>query len=130
MDRIDVQVQFQPVRKAFLRSAMGQAESTAQLAERVQLARERQSHRLAGTPWCTNGEVPGPFLRSHLPLPQGLDQLEQAVAQGRLSPRGVDKVLRVSWSLADLAGLDRPGVDEVQTALAMRRGEAMSEKAS
>ena len=50
-------------------------------------------------------------------------QLEEAVNRGKLSPRGVDKVLRTSWTVADLAGLDRPGEGEVATALAMRRGE-------
>ena len=52
--------------------------------------------------------------------------VENAVNRGRLSPRGVDKVLRVAWTLADLAGRDQPGPDEVAVALAMRRGEQLS----
>ena len=123
MDRIDVQVQFTPLRKAFLRAAAESVESSAAVAARVQEARERQVRRLRGTPWHTNGDVPGPYLRSQLPLPDGLGQLEEAVNRGKLSPRGVDKVLRTSWTLGDLAGLDRPGVHEVTTAIAMRRGE-------
>jgi len=35
----------------------------------------------------------------------------------------VDKVMRLSWTIADLAGRDVPGADEVAIALAMRRGE-------
>jgi magnesium chelatase family protein len=93
------------------------------VALRVQEARARQRHRLSGSGWETNGEVPGPYLRAHLPLPEGLGVLEDAVGRGKLSPRGVDKVLRIAWTLADLAGQDRPGRDQVGIALAMRRGE-------
>ena len=35
----------------------------------------------------------------------------------------MDKVLRLSWTVADLAGRDVPGRDELGIALAMRRGE-------
>ncbi len=122
-DRIDIQQAFLPMRKAFLRAAMKRTESSAAVADRVAQARDRQSHRLAGSGWQTNGEISGPFLRTHLPLPDGLHIVEEAVTRGRLSPRGVDKVLRVAWTLADLVGRAKPGLDEVRIALAMRRGE-------
>lgn len=122
-DRIDIQQAFLPMKKAFLRAALQRVESSAVVAARVVEARARQAHRLLGSGWHTNGEVSGPFLRTHLPLPDGLDILEDAVSRGRLSPRGVDKVLRISWTLADLAARPRPGRDEVGAALAMRRGE-------
>jgi magnesium chelatase family protein len=122
-DRIDIQQAFLPTKKAFLRAALGRLETSAVVAERVAAARARQQHRLQGSGWQTNGEVSGPYLRTHLPLPVGLGMLEEAVSRGKLSPRGVDKVLRIAWTLADLAGRDRPGKDQVATALAMRRGE-------
>jgi magnesium chelatase family protein len=53
-----------------------------------------------------------------------VELLDRAVSAGTLSPRGVDKVLRVAWTVADLAGLDRPGRQELQVALAMRRGDS------
>jgi magnesium chelatase family protein len=49
--------------------------------------------------------------------------VDDAYDRGRLSARGVDKVMRLSWTIADLAGRDVPGADEVAIALAMRRGE-------
>ena len=122
-DRIDIQQAFLPMKKAFLRAAIQRVEPSATVAARVLEARDRQAHRLLGSGWHTNGEVPGPYLRSHLPLPGGLEVLEEAVSRGRLSPRGVDKVLRVAWTLADLAARDRPGPEQVGVALAMRRGE-------
>ena len=38
--------------------------------------------------------------------------------------RGYDRVLRLAWTMADLAGLDRPGRDEVGQALFLKRGYA------
>jgi magnesium chelatase family protein len=44
------------------------------------------------------------------------------VGRGRLSGRGVDRVLRVAWTIADLAGVDRPGAAEVAAAVSLRGG--------
>jgi magnesium chelatase family protein len=129
-DRIDISCIFLPMRKAYLKTALQRTESSAVVGNRVQEARARQGHRLRGTGWQTNGEVPGPYLRRQLPLPDALQVVETAVNRGKLSPRGVDKVLRVAWTLADLAGRDRPGRDEVAVALAMRRGEQLETQAT
>ncbi|HRA75351.1 MAG TPA: YifB family Mg chelatase-like AAA ATPase [Propionicimonas sp.] len=123
LDRIDIHQHLRPVRKAFLAQAVRSAESSAAVAVRVQEARQRQAVRLGTTGWRTNGEVPGPVLRRQLPLPDGIDLLDEAVSRGRLSARGVDKVLRLAWTIADLAGRDRPGREQLHVALAMRRGE-------
>ncbi|WP_375431219.1 YifB family Mg chelatase-like AAA ATPase [uncultured Friedmanniella sp.] len=122
-DRIDISCVFLPMRRAYLKAALQRTEASAAVAERVAEARSRQEARLRGTEWQTNGEVPGPYLRKVLPLPDGLQVVDAAVQRGTLSPRGFDKVLRVSWTLADLAGRLKPGPDEVAVALAMRRGE-------
>src|SRR5215218_2625810 len=99
-------------------------EASAVVADRVAEARARQASRLAGTPWLTNSEVPGCHLTKQLPLPNGLHLLDEAVNRGRLSARGVHKVLRISWTLADLRGRDRPTDADLAIALAMRRGES------
>jgi magnesium chelatase family protein len=122
-DRIDVNQGFLPMRKAYLKAALQRTEPSAVVAERVQEARQRQLRRLAGTGWRTNSEVSGTHLRKHLPLPSGIAEVDAAYDRGHLSSRGVDKVLRLSWTVADLAGRDVPGPDEVGIALAMRRGE-------
>jgi magnesium chelatase family protein len=67
--------------------------------------------------------VPGPLLRQRLAPTGGLNIVEQAVGRGLLSARGVDKVLRLSWTVADLAGRGRPTADDVFVALGMRRGD-------
>jgi len=124
-DRIDIVQTFLPLSKAFLKAgAMYPSEPSAVIAGRVAEARARQARRLAGTPWLTNGEVPGGHLTKQLPLPEGLDLLDEAVNRGRLSARGVHKVLRISWTVADLRGRDRPTDGDLAIALAMRRGES------
>ncbi|MEA5119603.1 MAG: YifB family Mg chelatase-like AAA ATPase, partial [Propionicimonas sp.] len=108
LDRVDIHQHLAPMRKAFLAAALRTAESSQVVAGRVRAARERQRARLTGFGWRTNGEVPGPVLRRALPLPEGAELLDEAVGQGRLSARGVDKVLRLAWTLADLDGVGRP----------------------
>jgi magnesium chelatase family protein len=86
-------------------------------------ARRRAAHRLAGTSWRVNAEVPGSELRRRFaPAPGALKPLERAIELGEISARGVDRVLRVSWTLADLAGKPRPGADETCYALGLWLG--------
>ena len=62
----------------------------------------------------TNATIPGRLLRSECAASfEGMVALQEAYASGALSQRGVDRALRVAWSLADLAGVARPGVGEV-----------------
>lgn len=121
-DRIDLTVMLSTVSRAVLDEGVV-GESTAAVAQRVAAARERARSRYADTPWSTNGEVPGPILRRRWRVPTAaLRPVHQAVARHRLSTRGVDRVLKVSWTLADLAGRPVPGVDHVEEALALRAG--------
>ncbi len=122
-DRIDVTQAFLPMRKAYLKTALQRGEPSATVADRVREARERQRRRLQGTGWRTNSEVAGSYLRRHLPLPDGVGTVDEAMDRGRISARGADKILRLAWTIADLAGKDRPGGDELAVALAMRQGE-------
>lgn len=123
-DRVDISQVLRPIRKTFLAEAVHSAESTATVAQRVRSARDRQARRLAGTGWSTNSAVRGSYLRNHLPLPDGLEHLDRAVSRGQLSARGVDRVLRLAWTVADLGGRDRPSTQDLMTALSMRRGES------
>ncbi len=123
LDRIDIRHNMMPLRRAFLRSTDEMPESSSAILARVLEARERQARRLRETPWITNGEVAGSFLRGSLPLPEDVGPIEKALARGILSARGVDKVLRLAWTLADLEGADRILRGHVRTAMVMRQGE-------
>lgn len=120
MDRIDVQMEVAPPGRAALALA-GPPESSAQVAARVAAARAAQAERWRATPWELNGQVPGSWLREHLALDRRLmHPLERSLDSGLLSLRGVDRVLRLAWTLTDLAGRTAPGADEVATALVLR----------
>lgn len=125
LDRIDIHQRVRPVKSGIL-GAQEAAESSAAVAQRVLAARDRQRRRLGPLGWATNAEVPGVVLRKKLPQPEGVERLSAALATGQLSARGVDKVLRLAWTIADLAAADRPLMEHVHTALAMRRGEELA----
>jgi magnesium chelatase family protein len=45
---------------------------------------------------------------------------------GRLTLRGYDRVLRVAWSAADLAGREVPDANDVAMGLSLRTGELVA----
>jgi magnesium chelatase family protein len=123
LDRVDVKVGFLPVSRAELLSDRGFAEPSAVVAARVQAARQRAAARLGHTPWRSNAEIPGSELRrAFAPGAGALRPLERALELGEISARGVDRVIRVAWTLADLAGLGRPAVDQTSYALGLWLG--------
>ncbi|MER5979139.1 YifB family Mg chelatase-like AAA ATPase [Streptomyces sp. NPDC001857] len=123
LDRVDLRVEVDPVSRAELVHRGPGGETTATVADRVRTARERASARLAGTPWRTNSEVPGRELRSRWhPLSGAMDEAERNLERGVLTARGLDRVLRVAWTVADLVGHDRPDATDVALALQLRTG--------
>jgi magnesium chelatase family protein len=123
MDRVDVKVELLPVGRAELLSDLQLAEPSKVVADRVAEARARAARRLAGTRWRLNAQVPGPELRrAFRPAPGALVPLERAMDLGEISARGVDRIVRMSWTLADLAGADRPGTAEIGYALGLWLG--------
>jgi len=123
LDRVDLQVEVHPVPRSALDAGGG--EPTAAVARRVRAARAAQGARLAGTPWRSNADVPGGWFRERLGASRELlTDLDRAMDRGLLSLRGVDRVLRVAWTLADLAGRDAPGRGDIGQALLLRtRGQ-------
>jgi magnesium chelatase family protein len=96
-------------------------EPSAAIRLRVAEARERQRRRYEGHPWRLNVHAPGPVLRERWPLePAAALRLDAEVYAGRLTRRGAVRVHRVAWTVADLARVDRPGVDELDVALRLR----------
>jgi magnesium chelatase family protein len=123
LDRVDVKVELLPVGRAELLSDRPLAESSAVVAARVAEARMRAARRLAGTRWRLNAEVPGSELRRCFrPAAGALGPLERAMDRGHISARGADRIIRMSWTLADLAGAGRPGLAEIGTALGLWLG--------
>jgi magnesium chelatase family protein len=127
LDRVDLRREMRPATRRELRADRGLAETTAVVAARVLAARERMAGRLSATPWRANAEVPGHAMRRDWPLPWDVvAAAERELDRGNLTARGVDRVLRVAWTIADLAGRDRPGSDEVAMALRYRGVERLA----
>ncbi|WP_327326352.1 YifB family Mg chelatase-like AAA ATPase [Streptomyces sp. NBC_01210] len=123
LDRVDLRVGVEPVDRGDLLGQGGRGEPTAAVAARVRAARERTAARLQGTPWTVNSEVPGHELRTRWPVAAGaLAAAERDMERGLLTARGLDRVLRVAWTIADLAGRDRPQEYDVDLALELRTG--------
>jgi magnesium chelatase family protein len=125
LDRVDLQVRMDRISRADLLADRPHVEATAVVALRVEAARAAATDRLAGSPWRLNSQVPGRELRGRWAPPRAaLVSAERALEAGRLSARGLDRVLRVSWTLADLAGRARPAADDIDEALYLRTGVA------
>ncbi|MDT7615546.1 MAG: magnesium chelatase family protein [Pseudonocardiales bacterium] len=119
LDRVDLRARMFPV--TGLSVATDGGESTAAMRERVLAARAAAVERWAGQGWRTNAEVPGPALRTRFALPRSaVRPLDAGLRAGELTARGADRALRVAWTLADLAGRERPDQELVETALFFR----------
>lgn len=121
LDRVDIRVDVAAVPRAQLLGGRT-GEASATVAARVAAARRAQAERWRGTPWRTNAEVDGPWLRDYTRRidPQLLAPLRSVSDTPELSMRGVDRVVRVAWTLADLQGLARPGPAEIGAAVTLR----------
>lgn len=124
LDRIDIQLQLPALTAAHLFTDLATRESSQVVAQRVAAARAVATERWAELGARCNGEVPGTVLRRRRwRLPDAdTTELRRRLDTGALSARGHDRVLRVAWTLGDLAGLDRPGAAELNIALELRNG--------
>ncbi|MDT4957778.1 MAG: magnesium chelatase family protein [Pseudonocardiales bacterium] len=126
LDRIDVRVHVDPVPHADLFDDAAGRESSRAVAARVAVARAAAAERWSRTPWRMNGAVPGAALRA---APWALPHAALAPAQaylqrGEISARGFDRVLRLAWTVADLAGRGSPETGDVAEALYFRTGSS------
>lgn len=122
-DRIDIHRTLTLPSRPQLAHAISRSQTTAHLAGLVAEARERQTSRLADTPWRLNVELPGSELRKRFPIGEAARvEIDGHVTSQKLSARSADRVLALAWSVADLRGHDRPDRADAVLALSLRRG--------
>jgi magnesium chelatase family protein len=120
LDRVDIQLVVPPVRRAAFADERG--EPSAVVAARVAAARAVQAQRWGPLGWATNGEARGHVLRRRpWRLPASVTTaVDRCLDRGSLTLRGYDRVLRLAWSSADLAGRLVPSAEDVGLALSLR----------
>ena len=115
-DRIDLVVEVPAVGST---TCARDEEPSSAIRRRVLAARAQQRARYGGG--RLNRQLEGAELRQHCALnPTGTALLEAALQRFFLSSRGCDRVLRVSRTIADLAGVERIGAEHVAEAVQYR----------
>jgi len=98
LDRFDLRVSVQPPEPAD-----GPGADSVDVQTRVLAAVARQSHRLRGTPWRRNAEIPAGALARLLPLgPNATDVWRSTAERRELTGRGAARIRRAARTLADL----------------------------
>ncbi|OIQ78126.1 competence protein ComM [mine drainage metagenome] len=122
LDRVDLQVYVEPVSRVDLMGNL-RGEPSAVVRDRVMVARERSISRLKKEGLQTNSQINATALRGELAADaDGMSLVHRALDEHRLTARGLHKVLRLAWSVADLEGHKRPTIDDVAQAYALRTG--------
>ncbi len=115
LDRIDLHVDVPAVRMPDMMQPDPRSESSAVVAARVRVARERQLKRQG----CSNARLEGEALDTHTTSsPEASALLQRAAERLGWSGRSLHRVLRVARTLADLAG--KPLIDTQHIAQALQ----------
>ena len=103
MDRIDIQVEIEPVEFDDIASR-APAESSVEIRKRVMAAREIQQARFKDLPGIhCNAQMSGKMLRQYAwPDAEGLRKLKAQMTKLNMSARAFDRILRVARTIADL----------------------------
>jgi magnesium chelatase family protein len=125
MDRIDMRVQVDPVSRVEM-AQIELGESSAVIRQRVLSARAAAGERFADKSWALNAHIPARELRTtYRPERDAMNFLHDELDHERLTARGLHKVIRLSWTLADLASRTTPTLEDVQRAHSLREGSEL-----
>ncbi len=121
LDRIDLHVEVTPVSFDQIASTR-KSESSEQIRARVILARERQTHRFQATQTIySNAMMPPEMVKQVCEVgDSGRVLLKTAMERLGLSARAYDRILKVSRTIADLAGSDSIKVEHLAEAIHYR----------
>ena len=120
LDRIDLQVEVRALKSEEITS-FEPGESSASIRDRVEAARAIQRERYRRTSIQCNAEMSSRHLRRHCELDaSSRSLLTQAIDRLGLSARAHDRILKVSRTIADLAGIERIDSSHVAEAVQYR----------
>ena len=106
MDRIDLQLIMKPIDpKTMMRK--WPAESTAEIAERVRKARERQKERLASEEVFCNAGMNNRMIEKYCNLDSRCSSLlEKLIDKAGFSARACSRIIKLARTIADLEGAE------------------------
>lgn len=126
LDRIDIQMDVPPVEHITTSSRdhkQYESKSTVLTSEMMRktviTARLTAQERFKEQGWNCNAKASGTWLRKNTST-QAISLINRALEKHQLSLRGADRALRLSWTLADLAGHTSPDVSDVAQAISLR----------
>lgn len=124
MDRVDIRVVVDPPSAFDLDHASPLAEDSNVIRQRVENARMNAARRLHNTSWTKNAEIPSSAIRELFPLKNEANRrLSTYFSNSRSSARGLDRIARLSWTVADLNNHDQPDVSDVDIAIKLREAD-------
>lgn len=120
LDRIDIHVEVPAVRyKELVQDTSG--DSSARIRTQVEQARGLQKERFAQSRIHCNGHMSSRYIRKYCQIQEDSRQLlETAIDRLGLSARAYTRILKVSRTIADLAGRDEIQVEHVAEAIQYR----------
>ncbi len=123
-DRIDLYVEVSRVKYEKLKNDQ-QLESSKQVRQKVESAREKQQQRFENKEFNTNSEMSNEETKEVCKLNQESEQLlEQAVNKMNLSARGYHRVLKITRTIADLEQCKDIKTNHVAEALQYRENKS------
>lgn len=123
LDRIDIIMEVPAVNFEDLRERR-EAESSASIKSRVNVARSRQHRRFGQSSGMCNARMGPNELRQFCKLDdESAELMRQAFDAFGLTARSYDRILKVARTIADLAGSDRICADHIAEAIQYRTVE-------
>lgn len=120
LDRMDLRLKVETPSRVELADASAR-ESSKNIRLRVAAARKIAAERFIDLPFKLNSQIPSELLRGRFKAqPKVMSALHNLIDREEITARGFHKLLRITWSIADLRGVSVPGINELEAAVSLR----------
>jgi magnesium chelatase family protein len=120
LDRIDIRLKVETPSRLELADT-SERESSEKVRARVEVARLIAAERFSEYSFNLNSQIPSELLRGKFKAHQkAMTVLHNLIDREEITARGFHKLLRLSWTIADLQSAAIPGLEHLERALDMR----------
>ncbi|MDD5584161.1 MAG: YifB family Mg chelatase-like AAA ATPase [Candidatus Omnitrophica bacterium] len=121
LDRVDIHIELADIKADDLLNTQATGELSSVIKERVEVARSLQRKRFRKEKIFFNSQISHRQLHTHCVLTDEVkDLLKAAIKHFNFSARAYDKILKVSRTIADLAGRTTIATEDVSEAIQYR----------